>query len=309
MFNIGNIEYDIETYKSLIYKQNSDVKMNKDKIAPLYTELEEQLKKYNINKKDLEKLIPLSESCIHKGYSSPINKDDKNNTYTQLYNLYDTNKSLKDEIINKTKSETYTQDGAKCPYCSTSRNECRDLDHYIPRELFPEFSIMSNNLIYSCSKCNQDYKGRKFLDENGNRFFLNPYFDECLNEEILKCKITVDGFNLNIEFSINTELNNSTNKNAYMIACNHFKTLDLNKRYGKNCESLKNSFLEAHCNHLISTHREIENFTIKEANNWIDNEIRKISRLSHPNNFELLFWKELKGCTNWFANVSGKTIP
>jgi len=309
MFNIEHIEYNIKTYKNLIYTVDDEIKMNKDKISPLYAELEQQLKEYVINKKELEKLFPLSKSYVDKGYSTPIDKNDKHNTHTQLYNLYDTNRALKDAIIEKTKDEIYTQDGAICPYCSTSRNECRDLDHYIPRELFPEFSIMSNNLIYSCSKCNQDYKGTKFLDKNGNRFFLNPYFDECLNEKILKCTITVDGFNLNIEFSINRELDNATNKNAYIVACNHLKELDLNKRYGKNCETLKNSFLEAHCNPLIKTHREIKNFPIEEAQDWVDNEISKIIRLSHPNNFELLFWEELKRCTDWFTNVSGKIIP
>lgn len=309
MFNISHIDYKVDTYKNLIYKVDGvSIKKNKDKIAPLYIELEHQLNEYEINQNNLEKLIPLNISCVSKGYSVPLNQDDKDNTHFQLYNLYLTNEELKDSIITKTKAEIYTQNGALCPYCSTARNECRDLDHYIPRQLFPEFSIMSNNLIYSCSKCNQDYKKTNFLDSNGNRFFLNPYFDECLRNEILKCEIRVDKFNLDMQFTINEELAH-VNLNAYIVACNHLKKLNLNVRYGENCEALKNSFLETHCNVSIKTHREMENFTVADAQNWIDNEIRKIQRLSHPNNFALLFWRELKKCTVWFENISGKEIP
>lgn len=312
MFNISYINYDVNTYKNLIYKVDGvSINQYKDKIVTLYSELVQQLNNYEINQKNLENLIPLSISCSSKGYSSPTKGNCikyKDNTHCQLYNLYDTNKTLKNQIIDNTKNEIYTQNGALCPYCSTARNECRDLDHYIPRQLFPEFSIMSNNLIYSCSKCNQDYKKTNFLDSNGNRFFLNPYFDECLINEILKCEIRVDKFNLDIQFTINEELGH-IDLNAYIIACNHLKKLNLNIRYGENCETLKNSFLEAHCNLLIKTHREILQFTINDAQDWIDNEIRKIQRLSHPNNFALLFWRELKKCTVWFENISGKNIP
>lgn len=312
MFNIKHIKYDINTYKDLIYhKGKTTVKQNKDKISQLYTELVQQLNDYDVNQKNLEKLIPLSKSCWSKGYSFPIKRDCtkfKNDTHCQLYNLYDTNDALKNAIIEKTKNNTYTQNGGLCPYCSTARNECRDLDHYIPRQLFPEFSIMSNNLIFSCSKCNQDYKKTNFLDSNGNRFFLNPYFDKCLDEEILKCEISVNKLNLNIKFSINEELCH-IDLYSYIVACNHLKKLNLDERYGNDCKALKNRFLESHCNPLIKTHREMKSFSISDAQNWIDNEISAIQRLSHPNNFQLLFWKELKNCTDWFNNVSGEKIP
>ena len=62
----------------------------------------------------------------------------------------------------------------KCPYCMLS--EPGTFDHYIGKGEFPEFSILSKNLVPCCSKCNSK-KGEKFLSENGKRIFISFYFD------------------------------------------------------------------------------------------------------------------------------------
>lgn len=64
---------------------------------------------------------------------------------------------------------------ARCPLCGIG--ESSTLDHYLPKEIHPEFAIMSRNLVPSCASCNTR-KGHLIVDENTNvRLFLHPYYD------------------------------------------------------------------------------------------------------------------------------------
>lgn len=309
MFNITHIEYNIETYKNLVFKiDGKSVHENKDKIAPFFDKLEIQLKEYVHHQKNLENLVPLSKSCSSYDWSIAPSGQTTNNSHTQLYKLYDTNIKLKKDIKRHTINQAYVKKGLVCPYCGIKRNYTRDLDHYIPRESYPEFSIMTNNLIFSCSTCNQHpNKGIKFLDSNGKRMILNPYFDECLKEEILLCRLSNSGINLNITFSINLQLQQN-NPDLYITACHHLNELGLHKRYANLCEDIKDTFIEGFCNPKIKTHREIEPFSIDDAQTVLSLDIKRLERTSHPNNFELIFLKELKNCTAWLSAISGQII-
>jgi hypothetical protein len=307
MFKITHIPYNIETYKKLIYTVNNQVKDKKDKIAPFYNDLVLQLNNYYINEKNLENLEPLKNWAVGYDLTPPLNGFQRNDSHTQLYNLYDTNIQLKKGIKRHTVGQLFVRKGLVCPYCGIKRNYTRDLDHYIPRSKYPEFSIMTNNLIFSCPTCNQDYKGDLFVDKNKNRFILNPYFDDCLEDEILKCKINNYGINLHIIFSIDPKLKNK-NKNAYITACYHLKKLKLKDRYLELCMDLKDLIIESFCDPTIKQEKRIRVFTEEEIQDEIDRDIRRIIRTSHPNNFELIFLKELKKCTEWFSAISGQTI-
>ena len=61
-----------------------------------------------------------------------------------------------------------------CPYCGlTTPNS---FDHYLPKEQFPEFSVTALNLVSCCTTCNSS-KGEKWLNEDGERYFLHLYSD------------------------------------------------------------------------------------------------------------------------------------
>ncbi|EOA6544916.1 TPA: HNH endonuclease [Vibrio vulnificus] len=62
-----------------------------------------------------------------------------------------------------------------CPCCGEP-GKPGTLDHYLPRSVYPEFSIVIENLTPMCSVC-QNYKGNKVLDEQGHKAYLHPYFD------------------------------------------------------------------------------------------------------------------------------------
>ena len=89
---------------------------------------------------------------------------------------------------------------------------------------------------------------------------------------------------------------------------NHLNELGLHKRYANLCEDIKDTFIEGFCNPKIKTHREIEPFSIDDAQTVLSLDIKRLERTSHPNNFELIFLKELKNCTAWLSAISGQII-
>lgn len=51
----------------------------------------------------------------------------------------------------------------KCPLCGI--NDVTDIDHYMPRSVFPEYSVHPFNLIPICHECNK--KGDIWLTDKG----------------------------------------------------------------------------------------------------------------------------------------------
>lgn len=85
------------------------------------------------------------------------------------YKLYDTRKRAGELRRMRRKP------GLKsCPICGSPVTG--DLDHYLPRTVFPEFSIMRANLVPACRHCNSGVKGTTVHGENPRRF-IHPYFD------------------------------------------------------------------------------------------------------------------------------------
>lgn len=63
----------------------------------------------------------------------------------------------------------------KCPYCG-GIGRPRNLDHFLPKTHYPQFSILPINLIPSCRDCNMDGKGSVYADEYEKQV-IHPYLD------------------------------------------------------------------------------------------------------------------------------------
>ncbi|MCQ1779413.1 hypothetical protein NOJ05_19580 [Neorhizobium galegae] len=61
-----------------------------------------------------------------------------------------------------------------CPMCGSSTTG--HLDHYLPRTVYQEFSILKANLIPACNHCNSGSKRMTVKGGKGERF-IHPYFD------------------------------------------------------------------------------------------------------------------------------------
>lgn len=70
-----------------------------------------------------------------------------------------------------------------CPACGEDGTP-NTLDHYLPKDYFPEFAITAANLSPMCDIC-QGEKRTKTVTAANERIFLHPYYDEFLGTQVV----------------------------------------------------------------------------------------------------------------------------
>lgn len=74
-----------------------------------------------------------------------------------------------------------------CPMCGSPTTGT--LDHYLPRDQYPEFSVLPCNLVPACGLCNSGAKGKTFKGTASSERFLHPYFETTADEEIWQISV------------------------------------------------------------------------------------------------------------------------
>lgn len=64
----------------------------------------------------------------------------------------------------------------KCPFCGGIGTP-RNLDHFLPKAYYPQFSVLPHNLVPSCRDCNMDGKGQNFAT-SAEEQIIQPYSDD-----------------------------------------------------------------------------------------------------------------------------------
>ncbi len=115
-----------------------------------------------------------------------------------LVYLYNSNpkivRNLKDEI-KKTQKEHLRQ---ICPSCGIL--PALTVDHYVPKDSYPDFSIYSSNLIWTCGTCNG--KKLEYWKEATYRGIINFYIDDIPSFNFLGCKVTSNNGVLKADYFI-----------------------------------------------------------------------------------------------------------
>lgn len=75
-----------------------------------------------------------------------------------------------------------------CAMCGSHHNGT--LDHFLPKQEYPEFSILPSNLVPACSLCNSGSKGGKIKGSTAQERFLHPYFDKLAVHPLWRARIT-----------------------------------------------------------------------------------------------------------------------
>jgi 5-methylcytosine-specific restriction endonuclease McrA len=112
-----------------------------------------------------------------------------------------------------------------CLYCLIGSPDT--FDHYLPKELYPEYAVNSINLMPCCSKCNGK-KGTYWL-EDGKRKIVNLYFEHIPSGRYLYAKVDYFGDIPRADFSLKTfaEMSDET----FDIISAHFTKLELLQRF------------------------------------------------------------------------------
>lgn len=72
-----------------------------------------------------------------------------------------------------------------CPLCGIGT--VNTLDHYLPKQHFPVFSVTPNNLVPACSWC--QFEKKEYYAKNKGEQLLHPYYDDFDGEEWLRAEV------------------------------------------------------------------------------------------------------------------------
>lgn len=115
----------------------------------------------------------------------------------------------------------------RCPFCGLS--ESSTLDHYLPKELHPQFAVLPKNLVPCCSPCNTQ-KRDKVLDSKTNvRLFLHPYYDDIPLDLFLRARVNLVDKAMILKFELVKP--GGMSDTTFKRLKSHFELLDLADRY------------------------------------------------------------------------------
>lgn len=183
-----------------------------------------------------------------------------------------------------------------CPYCNFPSHSIRQLDHYLPKSVFPSLAITPANLVPICSDCNVAKKNYYSVEKH--EMLIHPYFDEFISEsfDFIKCKVIE---NENIGFIFYIKQLESWDNCTYNRVKLHFEKLNLNDLYRTNFEA---DFV-VFCYELKDVYSEIgEEGVIKHINRHM-NSYKKSNRCPW-----LYAGYEAIISSEWFIKVYLKTI-
>lgn len=112
-----------------------------------------------------------------------------------------------------------------CPYCGVS--ETAELDHVLPRSVWPEFTIHISNLVPACGKCNGNKSDRSFLTSGWS--YHHPYFHSELSSKFLFAAPIIRKQNIRYEFTVRRPAHVS--EATFLSVEEAFKTFHLAKRF------------------------------------------------------------------------------
>jgi hypothetical protein len=116
---------------------------------------------------------------------------------------------------------------ARCPFCGIS--ESSTLDHYLPKEQYPEFSIFPMNLVPSCAVCNTRKRDRIVDTETNVRMFLHPYYDTVPDIAFLTVRVRMEADALILSYRLTRPA--GMELKTFQHLRSHFNELGLADRY------------------------------------------------------------------------------
>lgn len=163
-----------------------------------------------------------------------------------IHNLYGRERKfisdLWDLISKNTNRETIM-----CPICGSEA--VYELDHYVPREVMPEYSVHVRNLIPLCHRCN-NLKLDEWLNDSRKRKIFNAYYDRVPNECLLQANIILGTPNAlpSIIISLRKDIDLSIDSNRLFVSTfEQIQLQDVFQREGRKffkdkCVYLRNQF-------------------------------------------------------------------
>lgn len=162
--------------------------------------------------------------------------------FTNLYDNYFVDekkpaRKIYNTLLNSAKDE--------CPFCG-GIGKPRNLDHFLPKKFFPQYSILPFNLIPSCRDCNMDGKATVYA-KKAEEQIIHPYLsdEKFFNQQWIFAKYnTAKNNNEEGEFNYFTQPPQEWSDIEKLIAKNHFTAFNLEKIYSTEAAALLGTCLK-----------------------------------------------------------------
>jgi hypothetical protein len=162
-----------------------------------------------------------------------------------------------------------------CPYCN--KNPSETMDHYLPKQKFPEYCFYAPNLVPACYSCNGK-KGDRYINSINKRIFLNAYFDLIPEEQFLFVDLSIGDDDIPSGYFYIDRTNITITDDLWDILQEHIKNFHLMDEY----QNDMNAFITDEIGNWI---KENPNFSIDDLRmvlNW---------QISSKTNLWNNFWK------------------
>lgn len=163
-----------------------------------------------------------------------------------IHNLYGRERKFISDLWDLI-SKNSSRETIMCPICGSEA--VYELDHYVPREVMPEYSVHVRNLIPLCHRCNH-LKLDEWLNDKKKRIVFNAYYDRVPNESLLQANISLGTLQAmpSIKISIRDGIDLTVESNRLFVSTvDQIKLLEVFQREGHKffkdkCVYLRNQF-------------------------------------------------------------------
>jgi len=121
-----------------------------------------------------------------------------------------------------------------CPYCGYPFAP-DTLDHFIPKDSWPEFSFLANNLIPQCRGCAPIKGDSYYCKQSGGCFFIHPIFSDLISRVSIRILIAFDRESSRPTFTAQCCVADANQAEVARIA-RHMKQVKIKSRVENYCD-------------------------------------------------------------------------
>lgn len=200
-------------------------------------------------------------------YPAQLTHDEMTKLYTDKFVVQ---KQIREKYYDKIMS--LCADGL-CPICGIGY--VSTLDHYLPKSIYPIYSITPSNLIPVCRDCNISKSDKPINSEFDA--VLNPYYDTKLNEIWIEASISLQNNTITIVYNVIGKKPNIWSDIQYKRAKKHFEIFKLKKALSvqaiseiENNKFAWNTMLDTANDDFLKAYLEmqLESFERHDINSW-----------------------------------------
>lgn len=179
-----------------------------------------------------------------------------------------------------------------CQYCGILPP--RTMDHYLPKEDFPEFAVLALNLVPCCGECN-GYK-HQYWREDGKRAILNFYLDQVIAERFLYVSVTYARGTIIPRFTVENRLH--IDAEQFSKIERHFSRLRLLSRYKEQSNDFITDIIDAVVSNTDETNEDILRENLRRR-------ARKFEMRLGVNSWKAVLAYELANCVLFLEQLKG----